>query len=467
MTTQPTRTGRLEAWMLAAALALLLSALAAVLTPLPTVAQEDEISLGVEIPGDLDGGRLELEDAQLRWGLNAESGNGAFFGGCNFLSAGAAGDKGGSVVWSDDDARGDDPLYRSRAGQVRIEKPTADGGWEIQTWQNKCLAPDGGSVMPPSANSVSGATVVMEGGTGLVDTDEHTAEIAWEGAATVVFYGGMTYWWFADPVLTVQPDGSGELTATAGGYGASMDDPSLWVELEAREVTMATFSGARFGEDGLAVTPHYRGVEIEILPGGPSGPQVREGSDWGSFPKDFVDFHAETGQAAYWYASGGIVDRHKPATPIWVSYDVSRPVDPGYVPPEPSPAIPPPGLGGGSAGDQSAESGRTGADLPSAAGALPGSGSGAGGGLGPGGSGAAEDPGEAEDPGRAELLEPTGVLPAAYEWLTADGLIGIAAESFADPRARLMVALGAVGLLSGTAFLGFRRGWLQLPWSSP
>jgi hypothetical protein len=41
-----------------------------------------------------------------------------------------------------------------------------------------------------------------------------------------------------------------------------------------------------------------------------------------------VEFQMETGQAAYWYSSGGIADGAKPATPVVVGYDAST-----FVPP--------------------------------------------------------------------------------------------------------------------------------------
>ncbi|TLF27018.1 hypothetical protein, partial [Microbacterium sp. 5K110] len=52
----------------------------------------DEIVVTVPGPGGPAAGDGTIRNAQLRWGLNAESGGGAFAGGCNFLSAGLAGD---------------------------------------------------------------------------------------------------------------------------------------------------------------------------------------------------------------------------------------------------------------------------------------------------------------------------------------------------------------------------------------
>jgi len=49
--------------------------------------------------------------------------------------------------------------------------------------------------------------------------------------------------------------------------------------------------------------------------------QKTDEAGWGSFPQDFVDFQALTGQAAYWYSSGGSVDANKTALPMTVCFD--------------------------------------------------------------------------------------------------------------------------------------------------
>ncbi|PPG64460.1 hypothetical protein C5C27_02785, partial [Rathayibacter sp. AY2B7] len=76
--------------------------------------------IGVTVPeGVTTGADGRIADAELRWGLNRETSGGAFAGGCNFLSAGTAGDTGGSRVWAEADG-----LYSSREGAVSIEKAT-------------------------------------------------------------------------------------------------------------------------------------------------------------------------------------------------------------------------------------------------------------------------------------------------------------------------------------------------------
>src|SRR5690606_22115839 len=61
-----------------AAIALALGLVAASMT----TAAADEIELDVEIPALTDE-PFEVTDAQLSWGLNEETGSGAFAGGCN------------------------------------------------------------------------------------------------------------------------------------------------------------------------------------------------------------------------------------------------------------------------------------------------------------------------------------------------------------------------------------------------
>jgi hypothetical protein len=257
--------------------------------------------------------RLTLDDAVLRWGLNDETNNGAYFGGCNYLSAGRTPDPGGSVVFGPSQ-------YSAGAGTVSIEKPDASGRYVPASWDTKCLDRTGAPLSSGTATPYGGNQFVMTGGAGEVDTATGTATIRWTGDVTVVYYGGLSFWYLSDPVLTVE-NGTGTLTATLGGFGTDMDDLAKWVPLAERSVTLAVFSGAQVGADGFTVTPEYRGVPVS-LPAGQTA-QARSGADWGSFPQSFVDFHLESGQAAYWYSSGGQADAAKAAQPFTVGYDAA------------------------------------------------------------------------------------------------------------------------------------------------
>lgn len=253
---------------------------------------------------------VAVDGVELTWGLSDEAGGGAYFGGCNFLSAGAAGNAGSSRVWAEDDG-----FYRTVDGNVTVEKPDAEGTYAQPTWATKCQNPSGTAVSAASTANVSKNRVRFAAGSGTVDLVAGTASIAWDGDVTVAFYGGMTYWTASDPELTVGSDGTGTLTATASGFAADMADPDTWVPITPEKVTLATLAGVEVDSDGFTVTPDYLGVEVDA-----TTPQTRTGAAWGSFPQDFVDFQQLTGQSSYWYSSGGSRDAAKPAAPLDVTW---------------------------------------------------------------------------------------------------------------------------------------------------
>jgi hypothetical protein len=279
------------------------------------------LSAGIAIAAPAHAAATEVDDVTLRWAMSEEAGGGAYFGGCNFLVAGAAGNAGGSRVWTEADG-----FYQTEVGNVAIEKPTADGGWAQPTWATKCQNASGAAV-GTGAGSTTGNQVVLSAGTGTVDTEGGTAEISWDGDYTVVFYGGMTYWTVSDPTLTVAADGTGTLTGTGSGWGASMEDPTLWEPLTPAVVELATFTGLSVDADGFTATPEYLGVEVD--PGEGVTPQVRTGAHWGSFPQSYVTFQHATGQSSYWYSSGGGADPKKPAAPVSVAWTVDGGGEPG------------------------------------------------------------------------------------------------------------------------------------------
>lgn len=270
---------------------------------------------GLALAAPASAAPTEVDDATFVWSINDESGGGAFFGGCNFLSAGAAGNAGGSRLWTEADG-----FYATQSGNVTILKPDASGTLVQPTWATKCQTPAG-----TPANTGTGITenlVQLVAGTGTVDVDANTADITWDGDFTVVYYGGMTYWTASDPHLSVHADGSAELTVTGSGYQASMEDPSVWVPIAPTEITFATFTDVEVTEDGFEHTPDYLGVEVETPAGAAS--QVRTGATWGAFPQGFVSFQGLTGQSSYWYSSGGSVDARKVANPLAVGWTLDE-----------------------------------------------------------------------------------------------------------------------------------------------
>ncbi|GAA4846560.1 hypothetical protein GCM10023221_26490 [Luteimicrobium xylanilyticum] len=428
------------------------------------VAADDDVPITVTVPGTgKTDGPFTVSDASLRWALNAEAGSGAYFGGCNFLMAGRPGTDGnthGGKVWTDA------TYYHATAGKVSVEKPDAKGVYRAATFASRCLAPDGKTAVSTGNGLGTGTQVVVDGGTGTVDPDEGTATIRWKGTFTSVFYGGLTYWWASDPVLTVEADGTGTLTATAGGYGTSMEDQSKWDALPATTVVLADLERVPLtGAKGFKVVPAYVGTAVTV-PAGATAQAVRtseNASYWGSFPQSFVDFQARTGQLSYWFASGGQRDPFKVAAPVYVSYDADAPVEV-----DPGDATTGGGAGGGSGDgptntvtEPPASSGATGGGPDDGAAGATGTGSPA---AGPGSAGAgtssALDPVDpvATDPGQAAFAAaaaPTvGGSKALVPALTA------AAPSGGDV---LTYATAGLLVLAAGAVHGFRRGWLVLP----
>jgi hypothetical protein len=262
---------------------------------------------------------LTVEDAVFTWGVNNESNSGAFFGGCNFLSAGIAGNTGSSRVWTESDG-----FYDSEAGNVEIIKPTAAGdGVTNPTWATKCKTPAGANVNI-SSTSWTGTQVQISNGVGSVDPVTGEASIQWDGDFTVAYYGGLTYWSASDPLLTVDADGNGTVTATASGYGADMVNTEKWNTLAPRTITLAKLTGVEVNEAGITATPEYVGVSA---PEGSTQTALSSmnAAYWGSFPSDYIEFQVETGQSSYWYSSGLAADVKKPALPIEVTYTAEAP----------------------------------------------------------------------------------------------------------------------------------------------
>lgn len=263
-----------------------------------------------------------VNDVTLTWGLNLESGAGAFQpGACNFLSAGKAGNSGSSRAWTQDDG-----FYKAVDGNVSIVKDGPNSTSIAPTWDTKCQTGSGSAVSPIGTANVSNNKVVLSQGSGSVDPASGEATISWEGSFTSVFYSGLTYWTATDPVLSVKADGSATLKATGSGYQADMNDASTWVPIAPQTITLANLKGVTVDADGFSVSPEYKEV---AAPAGLS--QVTEGANWGSFPADFVEFQGKTGTQSYWYSSGGSADARKVATPLsvdWAVADAELPSEP-------------------------------------------------------------------------------------------------------------------------------------------
>lgn len=255
----------------------------------------------------------DVSGVELSWGLNAESGAGAFNGSCNFLSAGTAGDTGSSRAWTEADG-----FYNSTDGNVSIVKDGPSATTIATTWANKCQTGAGTPVSPMGTAALSNNKAVFANGSGTVDPATGTATISWTGSLTSVFYGGLTYWSASNPVLTVKADGTATLKATASGYGADQADANVWIPIPATEITLANLTGVEVDADGFTVSPQYLGVIA------PAGVEQATGTPTsGAFPADFVSFQGATGTQAYWYSSGGSADARKVAAPVTVGWTVT------------------------------------------------------------------------------------------------------------------------------------------------
>lgn len=461
----------LRATALASLLTLLLGSGASPFLTAASASSEDSVEIGVTIPPK---GDLQLSNAQLRWGINVESNSGAFFGGCNFLMAGQAGDAGSSRVWTANDG-----LYQVADGNVRVEKPDGSGGWTAPSWSTKCLDHTGRAVTTNPAEIGTGTQVVIEEGTGNFDAAANELSVEWEGTFSVVYYGGMTYWWASDPVLELK-NGNGTLTATLSGYGADMHDASKWVPLGEHQVTLATLTGVSVNDEGFVHLPDYAGVEVDIDADGPSVEQDRSASGWGAFPADFVEFHSLTGQQGYWYTSGGIRDPAKTAEPLYISFDAESAVDVDGPPRVPEQLTPGPGGGSGQGPGSDAGQG-SGVTAPT------------GSGLADPGTGgfpdyplysaaspyepldlsglldqAALEPAAAVDADGMELTRfGTPIVPQEIDWIGAGLIPDGVAQFVVRHKEAFLWGLAAVMALGAVSVLAFRRGWLVLPWKTP
>lgn len=245
-----------------------------------------------------------VDDASLAWSVNNiyQGGNPAGTG-CSFFSA----------------TRGTD--FVAQKDDVRIVHADADGGYVNVTDASKCLPDNGGTVLDQ--------LVLLTGGDGVANPVTGEAHVAWTGAVTLNAYGGLLPWHLVDPELTVAADGTGTLTATAGGLGATMEDPDDTHAIPDREVTVATFGEVELTEHGVAIAPDYSGVDYyPLLDDGtrattsaiPAATKATTPS-WGSWPESFVDFQYETGLSTYWHTSGLSADPDKSPHPIAVTYD--------------------------------------------------------------------------------------------------------------------------------------------------
>ncbi|WP_152347320.1 LPXTG cell wall anchor domain-containing protein [Brevibacterium sp. CFH 10365] len=274
-----------------------------------------------------------VDDAVFSWSVNNESTGGAYFGGCNFLIAGEAGDAGMARIWTAGDAKSVysvDDSGKFVDGNTSIVKTNG----ELSNFENRCTDGEGnkvnGKINAEAANNHTGDHVEIKNGTGTVDPAADNASIQWEGSWSFAYYGGMTYWTISDPKLEVK-DGKGTITGTYSGFGTDMDDTSIWKKLDARDGDIVEIQQGEVDvtDSGFEFTPDYLGVETDTDGRNLQSEKTAENESWwGAMPQDWIDFNVETGQDSYWYTTAGAstsIQPRKKANPLTVEYTAQAP----------------------------------------------------------------------------------------------------------------------------------------------
>lgn len=230
---------------------------------------------------------------------------------------------------------GSQATYATAAPGVRVLHVAADGTESRPAWgAREAFLAGGGKQL-----------VRLIGGIGRVEADGSSV-VRWTGRFTVNMYGGMVPFTVSDPVLELDADGNGALTATISGYSSSIANPTARTPIApVPGVTVATVTGGRIDPDAAStIRPDYAGVRVET--GAGQAPQDRDAAGWGAWPQSFVDVQLQTGLGSYWYSSGGAADPHKAPDPFVVTVtgerdDTGGDPPPIVVPLPPATPIPP------------------------------------------------------------------------------------------------------------------------------
>ncbi|MGO3139742.1 MAG: hypothetical protein ACTII3_03275, partial [Galactobacter sp.] len=266
----------------------------------------DEATLTVQAGSTIPEEGLDCTGVTFEWDISKEMQSKPPVGGSQYFTAGAS--DGGAGT------------YSAAEGNVKIEHVAADGTRTTPTYETRAafIASGGKQV------------VSLSGGQAKVMPDG-SATVNWEGTFSVNMYGGMVPFTFTNPVLTIDGNGVGTLTADMSGYASSMDNPSDKEPLEPRQsVTVATFNGASVDTlNPCTVNPDYAGVVVTIPEGSDADPQRRDVEGLGSWPGNFVDFQLATGLSSYWYSSGSGFDPKKAPNGFVVDFTGAEVVAPG------------------------------------------------------------------------------------------------------------------------------------------
>jgi hypothetical protein len=225
-------------------------------------------------------------------------------------------------------SEGTEATYKGAEGDAEVlleaEGPEAVASWATHTNY--------------SAEAGHHQVVRLLNGTGRIEADG-SAKISWDASFSVNFYSGSAPFSVEDPTLTVNPDGTGELTATLSGCAASKAEPAAGCVPFAPSpgAQIAAFTGVQIDPDAtLTIAPSYSGVEVEASPTA----QNRTVEGWGAWPQSMVDFQDQTGLSSYFYSSGSGEDPKKPPLPFVVDFKGPTPTPPVVVPTDPGTSEP-------------------------------------------------------------------------------------------------------------------------------
>ncbi|MBB5787694.1 hypothetical protein [Jiangella mangrovi] len=252
-------------------------------------------------------GASDVDDATFVWGLNGYAQRGIF------------------GPWTFKDLTGDaEQLVGSVSGGSQTEY---------------VVAPVPATSMPPSSPQATPNAVKFSAGSGTIDPETGAGQLSWDGSYTVNAYPAQfnaPNEIYRDPLLTVNADGSGELSFDFSlGAGVDMNgNPTE--QQDFGRLTLITFDAGSLSDQdatGYRITPDYQGVEVSLPDG---GTQTRTCTTdggatgwWGSWAPEFVTTMPSSVRPHFYSTGCGGMQDFKPPLPIDVAFTVqtSEPAD--------------------------------------------------------------------------------------------------------------------------------------------
>ncbi len=262
------------------------------------------VTAGPAAAAPIPAGGMAVEHASLDW-TGSTVMQSPFFGMYHYFSAGIS--------------EGTEATYKGAEGNAEVLLEAEAGA--VASWVTHTDF---------SAEAGHHQVVRLSDGSGRIEADG-SAKVSWDADFSVNFYGGLAPFSIEDPTLTVNPDGSGELTATLSGCAASQAEPQAgcvpFAPVPGAQI--ATFTGVQVDPEApLTITPSYAGVEVETTK--PVQNRTKEG--WGAWPQAMVTFQNQTGLSSYFYSSGSSEDPKKAPLPFVVDFKGPTPTPPATSP---------------------------------------------------------------------------------------------------------------------------------------